>query len=247
LFRDENVGCAKAISGAKTWFFDHVDQGIILEEDCLPDKSFFSFAEQLLKRFRENEKIMHVAGTTLIARPNSIESYCFSRLVQVGASATWKRAWSKFDNKLSRWPEVRIKLDQDLFGRFTQRFFNALDKDYKNPGRAYGPMWAYSCLANDGFSIVPKVNMIQNIGFGPGATHTKSTNHPIARLEAGKMSFPLIHPSKVEADKKFDEKYLEALFPEKVGSEYPIKAKKPGLFLKKVQKVKSYYMDHIHR
>lgn len=217
LFRNENIGCAKAIGGAISWFFENVDQGIILEEDCLPDTSFFQYAEFLLKKYQDYDRIMHIAGTNLLPFPEAEYSYSFSRLVQVGASATWKRAWRCYDNKLSNWPTVKTRLDQDIFGQYTERFFHAIDKAYSNPGRAYGPIWAYSCLANNGLSIVPKVNLIKNIGFGKGATHTKNARDIQAKITATHLSFPLKSPSTIEADKKYDEDYLGRIYSQNSG------------------------------
>ncbi|WP_419659944.1 hypothetical protein Dvar_02810 [Desulfosarcina variabilis str. Montpellier] len=212
LFRNENVGCAEAIGGAISWFFENVDQGIIIEEDCLPDTSFFKYSEFLLKKYRKNERIMHIAGTNLLPFPNAQHSYSFSRVVQVGASATWKRAWSCYDKTLCNWPTVKTRLDQDIYGRYTQRFFRAIEVAYSNPGRAYGPIWAYSCLANNGLSIVPKVNLIKNIGFGKGATHTKNKKDIQAKIKAMHLSLPLESPSIIEADKKYDEDYIDVIY-----------------------------------
>jgi threonyl-tRNA synthetase len=110
LFRDENLGCGKAVSQAITWFFEHEEEGIILEDDCLPDASFFQYCAELLKKYRTEEKVMTISGSNLLGYPWKVngQSYFWGQ-GGIWGWATWKRAWSLYDFKMQRWEEDKIK------------------------------------------------------------------------------------------------------------------------------------------
>jgi len=108
LFRDENLGCKRGVSSAIDWFFSHVDEGIILEDDCVPDPSFFPFCQELLERYRDDERIMVISGDNLqFGRRKSQYSYYFSRCFHLWGWATWKRAWDNYDIKMELWPKIK--------------------------------------------------------------------------------------------------------------------------------------------
>ena len=106
LFRDKNIGCRLAVSSALDWFFSHVAQGIILEDDCLPNQSFFPYCEELLNRYQDNEKVFMISGNNFLLEPQAEStSYYFSRLTHVWGWASWRRAWSGYDISLKDYPE----------------------------------------------------------------------------------------------------------------------------------------------
>ena len=74
LYRDKNLGCKIACSSAIDWFFEHVDEGIILEDDTLPHPTFFQFCEELLKRYRDDERIMLISGGIIFFTPVIFDS-----------------------------------------------------------------------------------------------------------------------------------------------------------------------------
>jgi hypothetical protein len=212
-YQEQNLGCAKAVSGAINWFFDQVDQGIILEDDTVPSVSFFNFAAELLEKYKNHHDIMHIAGTNITPSSAIETSYLISRLIHIGGWATWKRAWQLFDPKMKDWQRIKKRMaEKNIFGNMTERYINALNRCYQEDLNVWGPKWSYTCLANDGLSIIPGVNLIYNIGYGPGAVHTKQLGNPFAHIKRSQIKFPLKHPSYMAPDIKFDESYLNNLF-----------------------------------
>jgi len=101
LFREENLGCGKAVSSAITWFFENVEEGIILEDDCLPNLDFFGYCEELLDRYRDNREVMFIGGDNFQkGKKWGDASYYFSAYNHVWGWATWKRTWDIYDFKL---------------------------------------------------------------------------------------------------------------------------------------------------
>lgn len=177
LFRDTNAGCAVNTSEGIDWFFQHVDAGIILDDDCVPTPSFFRFCEELLAFYRKEPRIMHVAGNShQYGRQRGVASYYFSRYANFWGWATWRRAWRHFDRNLRPAWELR--------------------DDWSAP-------WQLSIERARGIAIVPNVNLVRNVGFGLEATHTTEIE-PSAFVEAKEMTFPLIHPRRMEVDRDAD-------------------------------------------
>ena len=111
------------------------------------------------------------------------------------------------------WIKVRSRLnDSAPYGSMTERFLNALNRSYEHDLRAWGPKWAYSCLARDGISIVPKVNLVYNIGFDSQAEHTKAGINPFAHIKQSEINLPLVHPHECKSNLNFDDNYLRYLF-----------------------------------
>lgn len=170
LFREENLGCAKAISQAVTWFFDNEDMGIILEDDCVPHPDFFPYCQEMLIRYRNEARIMFISGTNFISNIKKPEtSYYFSRLADVWGWASWKRAWAKYDLSIQDWPIGSQKLLNDSyfhgFREYREILMYSLDNLYEveNPN-TWDYQWAYCILMNDGLCVVPRENLISNIG-----------------------------------------------------------------------------------
>lgn len=193
LFREQNLGCGVAPAEAITWFFDHVEQGIILEDDCLPDASFFTFCEELLNYYKDNEQIMHIAGTNF---QKGIQvgkaSYFISKWPSGWGWATWKRAWQKYDfyaKKLNEDVLEQIATHYSFNKREKAFWYNMHEtiKDGKRPD-IWDLQWSFTVFINKGYAIHPQKNLISNIGFGQDATHTTQIdselgNVPTASLE----------------------------------------------------------------
>lgn len=169
LFRDENLGCKLGVNSGITWFFKNVDEGIILEDDCLPTKSFFEYCERLLSKYRYNNRIMMISGSNPATAIYDMKSdYFFSHFYHVWGWATWKRAWAKMDINLSSWPKYKKDNFLDRFyhhsqknRRFSEKMF---DEVYNKKTSVWAIQWSYSCLTNNGFAILPKYNLVCNIG-----------------------------------------------------------------------------------
>ena len=198
LFRAQNLGCKRAVSGAIDWFFENVEEGIILEDDCLPDMTFFRYCEELLAKYRYDTSVMVISGTNLqFGNKRTKYSYYFSKHLHVWGWASWRRAWKYYDVNISLWPEIRDGgWLYDLFGdkkkvEYWKRIF---DRVYKGEIDTWDYQWGLACWIQAGSIILPNVNLISNIGFGQGATHTKS-KHQVANLAVERMDFPIKHPT----------------------------------------------------
>lgn len=206
LYRGNNLGCKLGISGGIEWFFEHEEEGIILEDDCLPNKSFFNFCELLLEKYREENNVMMIAGSNPAISVKVGNDYFFSRFYTIWGWATWKRAWQKFDINLSEWQNLRnsnfldsIYTDNTENRHFTEKIF---DETYKNKQSSYWAVqWAYSCMINNGVAILPKHNMIKNIGFK--GTHEMNNNQ--LSLTTNEIDFKNIsHPTYISIDNQIE-------------------------------------------
>lgn len=208
LFREDNRGCGHGPAEAITWFFDHVEEGIILEDDCLPDERFFPFCAELLERYRTNEHIAMISGTNLLGqwKPNR-QSYLFSALGGTWGWASWRRAWSYFDYSAAAWKTAEGKRRvEETLGRksFFRHFSNEFDFYFKEQRRdVWDFQWYFSRLYHGGYSIVPAVNLISNIGFDGDGTHTFGAKSPSSLKPTYALSFPLKH-TPIEVDQFYD-------------------------------------------
>lgn len=174
LYHDKNLGCGLAPATAITWFFNHVEQGIILEDDCLPNDSFFGYCEMLLNRYTDEPQVMMVCGTSYQPKALTEDSYYFSRYPHAWGWATWKRAWAHYNFELSKDSEVeRLAVLANVFAtsREVKLWRNNL-RMIDNGLDAWDYQWMYWMWKNNGVCIVPWKNMVANIGFGQNATHT---------------------------------------------------------------------------
>lgn len=196
VIRSENLGCRQSIAQGLDWVFTLTDRCIILEDDCLPEPSFFTFCESLLRQYENDLEVMTIGGCS----PESDNtqhhaSYYFSRYPNVWGWATWKRAWDLVDVQMNHWQSLRNTnwltqlLPKKQHRNFWHRTFDQMDEldtwDYA---------LVYACWLANGLSIRPSKNLISNIGFQESATHTKDASYFLSKLLTTKMAFPLKHP-----------------------------------------------------
>jgi hypothetical protein len=204
LYRTKNLGCGKGVSGAISWFFSQVPAGIIIEDDIVADISFFTYCQQLLKKYEHNQRIMSITGRNVAGMwktPNT-QSYFFSSTLNVWGWASWKRAWDLFDFDMKDWPSVRNSSEfyQGLTEQQKQLTKKAYDKMYHHQLDTWDYQWGFALQKNKGLTIIPRVNLVSNVGFGATATHTKVENPAIESVPVHKMVFPLKHPQKIVED-----------------------------------------------
>ena len=199
-FAETNRGCRQRISTGLDWLFSRAEEAIILEDDCLPEPTFFRFADELLERFREDARVMHICGANFqFGRSRGDASYYFSKYPHVWGWAGWRRAWRAYDVRMAQWPALRASgwLDRHAAGApergYWQRMFDAA---YSGRLDTWDYQWAFSCWVRDGLSVIPNVNLVSNIGFGPSATHTGGADL-YADLPTQPMAFPVAHPGSV--------------------------------------------------
>lgn len=213
LFREQNLGCRVAVSGAIDWFFEKEEQGIILEDDCLPDQSFFEFCESMLNHYCQDKRIMLVTGTNdLIDWKSDIQSYHFSYYGSIWGWASWRRAWKYYDAEMSLWEnnEIKNRIRDVLVDEKQYKYREKIcEKTYKGEINSWGYVWTFSRLLQSGLSIVPSINLISNIGFGEDATHTKSSKSSLANFVKKPMQFPLKINLFVAVDRMYDNRHFE--------------------------------------
>jgi hypothetical protein len=169
LFREENLGCRVAITSAIDWFFNHVDAGVILEDDCLPSDSFFSFCGLMLERYKHNDQIMQINGGFHLSKlKNFDESYYFSKINSCWGWATWARSWKNFDPDMSGYAELKANGVIEKYYEYkpiTNWMISYLDEADTPSCGIWSTQWAYAILKNDGLCVNPTINMVNNIGF----------------------------------------------------------------------------------
>jgi hypothetical protein len=207
LFRKYNLGVREAISTAITWFFDNVDMGIILEDDIVPDLTFFKFCEELLIKYKSNNDVFTISGINFQRPMNEIESYYFSSFMHCWGWASWKSSWDKYNHSMEDWPKLRNtdflqkKLKNKRAVEYWKRIF---DKVYKGEINSWAYIWTFSIWMHNGINILPNVNLIKNIGFGLDSTNTKDIKSMEANLKTTKIDFPLQHPKSTQIDENKD-------------------------------------------
>ena len=213
LFRDKNLGCKYAVSSAIDWFFENEEMGIILEDDCLPSQSFFWFCEELLERYKDDMRIWHIAGNNFHFgwKRDEDYSYYFSYYGSIWGWATWRNRWKQYDVNMNHYSELKSKKYLwDIFGNQAEVDFRISNFDeIRNGLNTWDFQWTYTRLINSGLSIVPKVNLIKNLGFGENATHTHSKNDKRANMKLYDIEIPLKHPKFIIRDKVSDDKYFK--------------------------------------
>ncbi len=217
LFFESNRGCAVAVAEGISWFFNNIEQGIILEDDCLPDESFFPYCYELLNYYKNDSRIMHINGNNFnaIKFKHGNESYSFGSYPQAWGWASWKRAWDMFDLNMSQWPEIKKNnllknMNWSWYEKLIQE--NKYDELYISSRKyTWDYQWHLSVFVNNGLTIVPKVNLISNIGFGIDATHTTNYRKACTEIETSSIEFPLQHPDKMVVDKAVDKVYRKIM------------------------------------
>lgn len=199
-YNNENMGCAKSVSNAITWFFKNVDYGIILEDDCFPHQLFFNFAETLLKKYINDKKIWSIGAINL--QNGSIigdGSYYLSIYNHCWGWATWKDRWDEYDHNLMNWDEfIKSNLLHGIFSsseelNYWKKYINKVIKT-GNPD-SWAIRWFACCLMNGGLTILPNQSLVQNVGFGINSTNTRFNNSK-SRENFNNIQFKIFEPIK---------------------------------------------------
>lgn len=215
LFRENNLGCARAVYEAVTWMFEKETKGVIIEDDIITTNDFYHFCEDLLEHYQGDENVMSITGFNPNGDDNKSDSYYFTDTLGCWGWATWSRAWKKMDFSIEGYPLYSITwfikhrgwirgLMEFYYNRNNYRLFKN-DKFTSWAGR-----WGNSVWKSNGFFVVPKVNLTLNIGMDgdDGAHYWKGYENPYPKLKIGKLKFPLNHkiPIKLNKDQQRIEK-----------------------------------------
>jgi hypothetical protein len=218
LFRASNLGCKRAISGALDWFFEHEEAGVILEDDCLPEPSFFAYCDEMLRRYAHDPKVMCISGDTFLPDSSLLSdaSYYFTSFGHIWGWASWRRAWQGYDVDMKEWTpgecwRVVAKVFPD--NKAMQRiWFETYEKVAKGLIDTWDYQWNYHCWKSGGMSSAPRVNLISNIGFDGRATHTTDPESRFSKLATAPLDLPIRHLNRVVRLKPADDWEAQALF-----------------------------------
>ena len=210
-FATEHMGCRLRVASGLDWVFREVEEAIVLEDDCLPHPSFFTFCEEMLERFRNDPRVGHISGSNFQKGfRRTPYSYYFSRHISVWGWATWRRAWRDYDVGMKLWPEVRAGgWHRALYAsaheaRRAEKLYDVL---YAQGLDTWDYQWQFSRLIQASLAVTPCVNLIANIGFRPDGTHTRYLHDPFADLPVQELPFPLHHPPFMIWDQISDARY----------------------------------------
>ena len=209
-FSDVNLGCGLRPASGIDWVFSQVDRAIILEDDCLPNPSFFVFCEQLLDKYANDPRVMHINGTNFSSAPLPIKgSYSFSKVVSCWGWATWRRAWRYHDPAVRDFPNLdlrRVLREAISHPRMITEFASMLATAHQRSGAVsyWDYQWALACWSRGGNAILPRENLVSNCGCGPDATHTFDEKSGLANLATKPIEFPLSHPTDYDVDCHLD-------------------------------------------
>jgi hypothetical protein len=217
-YADETMGCRRRIVTGMQWVFEQVEQAIILEDDCLPDPTFFPFCEELLLRYRTDERVMAVCGDNyLFGRKRVPDSYFFHHIAGGWGWATWRRAWQYLDMDIKLWPVLReTPWLADILGDVRAINFWRNIFDWVHEGGeeidAWDYQWIFALWAQHGLAATAATNLVSNLGCGEHATHTVVSDSVLANIPTGRMQFPLQHPAYMSADKEADRLIFENIY-----------------------------------
>ncbi|NEO31215.1 MAG: glycosyltransferase family 2 protein [Symploca sp. SIO3C6] len=207
-YSNVNMGCKRRVSSGLDWVFNTIEEAVILEDDCLPHPTFFRFCEELLEKYRDDERVMTITGTNLLGEwKTNIQSYHFSYYFNCWGWATWKRVWQCYDVDMKLWsePEVKKRIGDVIADK--KQYFNRkrlLDAAYLGNNNSWAYQFFFMCLLYSGMSITPAKNLISNIGFSKEGTNTKVSNDQRANMPLQSMNFPLKDPLGIAVDREHD-------------------------------------------
>jgi hypothetical protein len=213
LFRESNMGCKVAVSSAITWFFEHENMGIILEDDCLPLNNFFSFCDQLLSKYEYDERVRHISGVNFLnSNINISDSYYFSKFTHVWGWASWKRVWKDYSKDLLK--DYNFNNFSKIYNIYPDRkICNAIIKELKKVQSEKLNTWDYQYLflnfINNGLTIIPQNSLVKNIGFDLESTHTQINTYNMRELKNINQIF---HPTHMIPNVDFDLLSLRDMF-----------------------------------
>ncbi len=204
-YSDINLGCSVRPATGITWVFEQVNEAIILEDDCLPEPSFFRYCQELLEMYRHDERIAVIRGDNWPASVRGVEaSYRFSHYPSTWGWASWHRVWKNYDINLSAWSgESQISWLKSILGTYVMAWYwqRIFDRTRRLTDRSWWDyQFVFSCWLQGQFSIVPTNNLVSNIGGGYSATHTTVKDDPRLDRQLTQMTFPLHHPGEVRRD-----------------------------------------------
>ena len=218
--REVNLGCGPAMSQGISWVFENVDRAVILEDDCVPDPTFFPFCDELLERYQDDARVMQIAGSNLNAPPAVFAgaSYSFASFPLIWGWATWRRAWTHYDVEMGSWPTFRDSgMLAGLHARPNRRAqLRRQWNDIHAGNGTWDHQWQYTVMSQHGLSVYPSTNLVSNAGFRADATQTIGAG-AMAEIPVRALDLPLVHPPLVAHNPRL-ERFIERLVLRAIGT-----------------------------
>ena len=215
LISEDNLGCRIGVYKAISWFFDHVKEGIIIEDDIVAHPDFFLFCRELLEKYKFDKRVWSISGSNNqdeIIRGDG--SYYFGKIPLVWGWATWKDRWDEYDLDITKWPDIKSKnkLDDIFSDKIEKEYWQTIFENFYEKGEpdTWDYQWVLTCLINNGLSIIPNKNLINNIGFNLEATHTKWKKTSVSKVSS--IGDKLLHPKYILCDSKADKYQFDFFF-----------------------------------
>ncbi len=209
LYREKYLSCKDSVSSAITWFFENEEQGIVLEDDCLPNTSFFRFCDAMLERYKNNENIFMVSGWSALdfdkqAKESLKEDYYFSKYNHIWGWASWARVWRLYQKEFVDF-EKEFQALQNWQNKKEQKYWYKIFKAYSQGAfDAWDYPFTYSIWKEQGLSIYPKHNMVQNIGFNRDDATNTHGDSKFAHMNMYVLREDIIHPKEIAQNKELD-------------------------------------------
>lgn len=218
-FSPVNLGCKIRIKSGIDWVFASENCAIILEDDCIPDESFFMFADEMLSKYESDLRIGAIcAANFLTTRDIPVASYFATSHTQIWGWATWRNRWKLYDSKMSNWPSEKKEFASDsYFNGIVQKFAwnKSFDSAFANKVDTWDINWQYTLWRHNLYSILPNINLVNNLGFNLDGTHTKNTVNPLPEIGLGGISFPLKYPERLGTEPGIEAKLFRKSMPPK--------------------------------
>ncbi len=213
LFRQRNLGCKLAISESIDWFFEVEDEGIILEDDCLPCDDFFWFCQTLLRRFRGDCRVGQINGTNILGsfREGDLSLH-FASFGAIWGWATWRRAWRHYDREMELWPSIRDSgLLKGLIPHRADRRWRtrAFERTHRGLIDTWDFQWIFARLIQNMLIVIPHVNLVSNIGFDSGGTHTRMAVGELENMARSEMDRHIVLPPYILPNRVFERRVFE--------------------------------------
>lgn len=215
-YAERNLGLKERFRSGLNWYFENVEEGIILEDDCLPHPSFFRFTAEMLEKYKNDERVMMISGSNYVQGHQAPTSYFFSRCFSIWGWATWRRAWQKYDGTMNSWPQLKKeglnKYYSDPYAR--RHIAQSFENVYSGKTNTWDTQWFFTCLVNSALAVVPSKNLISNIGVA--GTHQGGFNQNLPIFDLYEK--PLKHPSQITENTTYDSLLYQRNFRPQPGS-----------------------------
>lgn len=232
-YAESNMGCKRRVASGISWVFSQEEMAIIVEDDVVALPGFFYFCEELLIKYKDESRIYCISGHKVYDDYEIENSYIFSRHPNIWGWATWRRAWNQYNEDIEDWNKIKqSNVIENFYNQKVAKIYKKLlEKAYTGEVDTWDYIWTADVVKNNGLGIVPKTNLIKNIGFNDlDATHTKGDSpYTFARQD---LEFPLAHPKEIVRNKEYDRLALKQMEKELQG---------PSIALKVIKRLKRIF------